>query len=833
MECAPLSDREVLEALYDVTGGPDWTNNDNWLTDSPLGDWHGVGVDSEGRVASLSLWGNALAGSIPPELGSLTRLISLQLGGTAGSNVRVRKVGNGLTGPIPPELGNLSELRSLSLSNNNLTGSIPSELGNLSNLQGLHLGSNNLKGPIPSELGDLSNLGWLWLSGNDFSTSIPPELGKLSNLTFIRLGNAGLTGPIPGELGRLSNLTTLILERNDLRGPIPPELGHLAILEKLDLGRNGLSGPVPPELGRLPQLLQLLLSNNELTGPVPDELSALATLEVLELTNNTGMSGALPASLTALGRLEALLAEGTGLCSPTNPGFLAWLEGIPTQRIASCADTDKSQAYLIQSAQSREFPVPLIANRQALLRVFPTAREATGEGIPQVKASFYLNGTAVHVADIPAKSTTIPTEVHEGSLATSANAEIPASVVQPGLEMVVEIDPAGTLDAALGVTKRIPEAGRMAIDVRAMPTLDMTLVPFLWNKMPDSSILDIVEGLTPEDELFWMTRTLLPVGDFNLAVHEPLLTSTNNVFTMHHETEAVWVMEGRRGHYVGTIAGEFTGPRGLGSLGTPVSFTVLGPSIHDPEYVMAHELGHTMSLGHPPCGGASNQDPSYPYSNGSIGVWGYDFRDGGSLVAPHNADLMSYCGTGVLWISDYHFTNALRYRLFDEAPPAAVAVAASTRSLLLWGGVGAEGEPFLEPAFVVDAPPTLPDSAGEHRITGRTANSRQLFSFSFAMPEVPDGDGSSFFAFVLPVRPEWAGNLASITLSGSGGSITLDSDTDLPMAILLDPSTGQVRGILRDLPQADRAAALAPQAGLDGLDMLFSRGIPDAGAWGR
>ena len=63
---------------------------------------------------------------------------------------------------------------------------------------------------------------------------------------------------------------------------------------------------------------------------------------------------------------------------------------------------------------------------------------------------------------------------------------------------------------------------------------------------------------------------------------------------------------------------------------------------------------------------------------------------------------MSYCSP--LWISDYSFTNALRYRLFDEGPPAAAAVAATTRSLLLWGGVGADSVPFLEPAFLVDAP---------------------------------------------------------------------------------------------------------------------------------
>ena len=830
-DCAPLTDHDILVALYDATGGPDWTNNDNWLTDSPLRDWHGVQVDSEGRVASLSLHANALAGSIPPELGNLTRLRALQLGGTDDPNVRFRQVGNGLTGPIPPELGNLSELRVLSLSGNaGLTGSIPSELGNLSNLRDLHLGSNNLKGPIPSELGDLSNLEGLILRNNDFSTSIPPELGKLSNLTSLRLGNAGLTGSIPSELGRLSNLTALILERNDLRGPIPPELGRLANLDTLALGRNGLSGPIPTELGHLPRLLQLLLSNNELTGPVPDALGALATLEALELTNNAGMSGALPSSLTALGRLEALLAEGTGLCSPTNPSFLTWLEGIHKQRIASCADTGASQAYLTQSAQSREFPVPLVANRQALLRVFPTAREATREGIPRVRASFYLNGTAVHAVDIPAKSTAIPTEVREGLLATSANAEIPTSVVQPGLEMVVEIDPDGTLDAALGVTKRIPETGRMAIDVRAMPTLDMTLVPFLWSAKPDSSILDIVEGLSPEDELFRMTRTLLPVGDFDLRVHEPVLTSTNNVFAMSRENKAIWVMEGRRGHYVGTIAGEFTGPRGGGSLDTRTMFAVLGPTIGDYEYVMAHELGHTMNLLHTPCGGANNQDLSYPYSNGSIGVWGYDFRDGGSLVAPHNADLMSYCGTGVLWISDYHFTNALRYRLFDERPPQMAA-----KSLLLWGGISEDRVPFLEPAFVVDAPPALPDSAGEYLVTGRTTGGGELFSLSFAMPETADGNGSSSFVFALPLHPEWSGQLARITLSGPGGSDTLDEETDRPVTILRNSRTGQIRGILRGSaatpPNLDitvSALSLDP-----GLERLTSRGIPDAEDWTR
>ena len=71
------------------------------------------------------------------------------------------------------------------------------------------------------------------------------------------------------------------------------------------------------------------------------------------------------------------------------------------------------------------------------------------------------------------------------------------------------------------------------------------------------------------------------------------------------------------------------------------------------------------------------------------------------LVHPSTPDLMSYCRPK--WISDYHFANALRFRLFDERPPLVAAM-----SLLLWGGLDAEGEPFLNPAFVVDAPPALP-----------------------------------------------------------------------------------------------------------------------------
>ena len=140
------SDRAALVALYNATGGANWGNNRNWLSNAPMGEWHGVITDSDGRVTHLSLSVNQLTGAIPAELGSLTSLEWLRLDR------------NQLTGEIPAELGDLSSLEYLQLRNNQLTGEIPVELGNLTNLRWLRLSFNQLTGEIPAELGRLPNL---------------------------------------------------------------------------------------------------------------------------------------------------------------------------------------------------------------------------------------------------------------------------------------------------------------------------------------------------------------------------------------------------------------------------------------------------------------------------------------------------------------------------------------------------------------------------------------------------------------------------------------------------------------------------------------------------
>ena len=49
------SDRAALVALYNATGGANWGNNGKWLSNAPMGEWHGVTTDSDGRVTHLDL----------------------------------------------------------------------------------------------------------------------------------------------------------------------------------------------------------------------------------------------------------------------------------------------------------------------------------------------------------------------------------------------------------------------------------------------------------------------------------------------------------------------------------------------------------------------------------------------------------------------------------------------------------------------------------------------------------------------------------------------------------------------------------------------------------
>ena len=349
----PGSDEAALIALYNATNGYNWRRSDNWLTDAPLSEWHGIKTD-DGRVTEIYLVDNNLTGTIPRELEDLSQLKWLFLSR------------NNLSGPIPQELGNLSNVKILMLSNNELTGNIPVRLGDMTALEELWLGRNELSGRIPASLGRLENLRGLYLTVNDLNGEIPDELGDLSNLRTLSIAANDLSGEIPYQITDLENLTHIYLWGNSLsEGAFIRYLDDLDNLQFLDIGGNRIDGAQVlakvDDLDRLTGLglhdsgladadlaeymddLQALdleflnLRGNDLSDPrILVGLSRITTIQRFAINDND-FSGQLPRSMTDLTLMRIFyFNDNRGLCAPADAEFQNWLTNIRNFRGPTC-----------------------------------------------------------------------------------------------------------------------------------------------------------------------------------------------------------------------------------------------------------------------------------------------------------------------------------------------------------------------------------------------------------------------------------------------------------------------------------------------------------------
>ena len=211
-----------------------------------------------------------------------------------------------LVGTIPPHIGNLSFLVSLNIENNSFHGSLPNELSYLYRLQHLSFGFNDFSGKIPSGMGSFSKLQNLSLYGNRFSGTIPPSLSNISSLKIIDLGYNQLSGSIPSSIFNIYNLQGIYLRYNLLSGPMPSNVSNMSSLQVINLRGNKLSGPFPMDMfDNLPNLRLLRVSYNQFYGQLTSTLFKCKQLQYLSLANNN-FNGSVPLEIGNLIMLKEL-----------------------------------------------------------------------------------------------------------------------------------------------------------------------------------------------------------------------------------------------------------------------------------------------------------------------------------------------------------------------------------------------------------------------------------------------------------------------------------------------------------------------------------------------
>jgi len=208
-----------------------------------LGNALGYGYDNGGLqgLTSIDLSHNNLTGIIPSQIAYLENLESLDLsnnpslGAPAGGNLA-------LNPGIPTQLGLLGRLVNLNINHCGFSGTIPTQIGDLSRLSMLYMHGTNaglqgvsmrLSGTLPTQIGKLGNV-YTWRAGHNLlSGTIPPEIGRMHVLNHIDLQENSLSGTMPDVFAGLSRIEHWDTYGNHLTGDLPPSIQNCSILKYL------------------------------------------------------------------------------------------------------------------------------------------------------------------------------------------------------------------------------------------------------------------------------------------------------------------------------------------------------------------------------------------------------------------------------------------------------------------------------------------------------------------------------------------------------------------------------------------------------------------------
>jgi len=242
----------------------------------------------------------------------------------------------------------LYALTAFQVDNNQVKGTMPTEIGKLTRLYSLLIdfGSNSMGRILPTEIGKLTALNDVLIEKvQSPGTSIPTEIGKCTDLEYFGLWDVELGGTLPSELG--GALTTFELYGlGGVRGTIPTEVGNMGNLKEAYFSVSvaqpdlSLSGTLPTEIGRMRQELEsfYVYGAPSIGGSLPTEIGMMASLTDLYL-RVTDVGGYIPTELARIMSNDAIYRKLNGELIPGSGGNLTSLD-VANNRLSGTLPTE-------------------------------------------------------------------------------------------------------------------------------------------------------------------------------------------------------------------------------------------------------------------------------------------------------------------------------------------------------------------------------------------------------------------------------------------------------------------------------------------------------------